>query len=421
MSQWKYLRNSELASSRDDGYCKLSEERVGKVEQEKLEKQEKIEVAAYYFPNYHEDSRNRRWHGKGWTEWELVRRAEPRFPGHQQPKLPLWGFEDEADPQVMVRKIDAAADHGLDAFIFDWYWYEDGPYLQRCLEEGFLQAANVDRLKFALMWANHDWLDIHPLTRALQPATLMSGMVTEEAFVAATDHMIEHYFGHPSYWRVDGGLYFSIYELMNLVQSFGGMEETARILNDFRKRVRAAGLGELHLNAVVWGVQILPGEKTITNPNEMLGMLGCDSVTSYVWLHHIGMNAFPQTEYRWWTEQWNAKCKELAAEFELPYYPNVTMGWDTSPRTVQSDVYENIGYQYMPTISGNTPEAFADALRAAKEFASKQEEQARIVTINAWNEWTEGSYLEPDLIHGMKYLEAVRDVFGSQSPISPSE
>jgi len=378
-------------------------------------KQKKIEVAAYYFPNYHEDVRNRHWHGKGWTEWELVRRAEPRFPGHQQPKLPLWGFEDEADPQVMARKIDAAADNGLDAFLFDWYWYEDGPYLQRCLEEGFLHAPNVERLKFALMWANHDWLDIHPLTRALQPATLMSGMVSEEAFIAATDHMIEHYFGHPSYWRVDGGLYFSIYELMNLVQSFGGMEETARILNDFRKRVRTAGLGELHLNAVVWGVQILPGEKTITNPNEMLGVLGCDSVTSYVWLHHVGMDAFPQTDYRWWTEQWNAKCEQLAAEFELPYYPNVTMGWDTSPRTVQSDVYENIGYQYMPTISGNTPEAFADALKAAKEFAAKQEDQARIVTINAWNEWTEGSYLEPDRIHGMKYLEAVHDVFGKQA------
>jgi len=392
---------------------KQEQDQEQKQNQNQNKNKNKIEVAAYYFPNYHEDARNRRWHGKGWTEWELVRRAEPRFPGHQQPKLPLWGFENEADPQVMARKIDAAADHGLDAFIFDWYWYEDGPYLERCLEEGFLRAPNVDRLKFALMWANHDWLDIHPLTRALQPATLMSGMVTEEAFIAATDHMIAHYFGHPSYWRVDGGLYFSIYELMNLMQSFGGMEETARILNDFRKRVRAAGLGELHLNAVVWGVQILPGEKTITNPNEMLGVLGCDSVTSYVWLHHIGMNAFPQTEYRWWTEQWNAKCEELAAEFELPYYPNVTMGWDTSPRTVQSDVYENIGYQYMPTISGNTPEAFADALTAAKEFASKQKDQARIVTINAWNEWTEGSYLEPDLIHGMQYLEAVRDVFGS--------
>jgi hypothetical protein len=30
------------------------------------------------------------------------------------------------------------------------------------------------------------------------------------------------------------------------------------------------------------------------------------------------------------------------------------------------------------------------------------------------NEWTEGSYLEPDVVNGMKYLEAVRDVFGAK-------
>jgi len=373
----------------------------------------KIEVAAYYFPNYHRDVRNDKWHGNGWTEWELVKRAEPRFPGHAQPKLPAWGFEDEADPKVMARKIDAAADHGLSAFIFDWYWYEDGPYLQRALEEGFLQTHNADRLKFALMWANHDWLDIHPLSRALQPALLASGRVTEQAFREATDHMIEKYFCHPSYWRVGGGLYFSVYELMNLVEGLGGIAATRRLLDDFRERVRGAGLGELHLNAVVWGVQILPGEKEIKNPNEMLDALGFDSVTSYVWLHHVGLDTFPVTDYAVWREQALRKAESLAAEFKLPYFPNVTMGWDTSPRTIQSDIYEPIGYQYMATVGRNTPEAFEIALRQTKAALERNARGPRMMTINAWNEWTEGSYLEPDLVNGTGYLEAIKRVFGA--------
>lgn len=95
-------------------------------------------VACYYFPNYHVDARNEAAHGEGWTEWELVRRAEPRFPGHQQPRVPAWGYTDEADPAQMAQKIAAAADHGIDAFIFDWYWYDDGPYLQRGLDEGLI-------------------------------------------------------------------------------------------------------------------------------------------------------------------------------------------------------------------------------------------------------------------------------------------
>ncbi|MCD9022496.1 glycosyltransferase WbsX family protein [Cohnella silvisoli] len=375
---------------------------------------DRTEVAVYYYPNYHPDARNDRWHGKGWTEWELMKRAEPRFEGHNQPKLPLWGYEDESNPEVMARKIDAAADHGVSAFIFDWYWYEDGPFLQRGLEEGFLQAENADRLKFSLMWANHDWIDIHPLARSLQPATLASGTVSEKAFIEATDHMIRRYFAHPSYWRVKDGLYFSIYELMNLVKGFGGIEETKRILADFRERVRAAGLGELHLNAVVWGVQILPGEKRIEDPNELLNELAFDSVTSYVWLHHVGLPEFPQTDYGWWSDQAIARMKELADEFRLPYFPNVTMGWDTSPRTVQSDKYEPIGYQYMATVSENTPARFEEALRRTKALIESKEDNPQIVTINAWNEWTEGSYLEPDTVNGTAYLEAVKAVFGSK-------
>ena len=88
-----------------------------------------LTVASYYFGNYHQgDPRNVKNKGEGWSEWELVKAAKPRFPGHQQPKVPLWGYSDESDPAVMARKIAAAADHGIDAFIFDWYYYDDGPF-----------------------------------------------------------------------------------------------------------------------------------------------------------------------------------------------------------------------------------------------------------------------------------------------------
>jgi hypothetical protein len=101
------------------------------------------QLAAYYVPNYHVDPRNEAPYGPGWTEWELVRGATARFPGHRQPKVPLWGYEDESDPAVFARKIDEGADHGIDCFLFDWYWYDDGPFLNRALERGFMQAGNT--------------------------------------------------------------------------------------------------------------------------------------------------------------------------------------------------------------------------------------------------------------------------------------
>jgi len=369
------------------------------------------EVAAYYFPDYHVDSRNEDWHGKGWTEWNLVKAATPRFEGHDQPKVPLWGYEDEADPQVMARKIDAAADHAVSAFIFDWYWYEDGPYLQRALEEGFLKAPNNERLKFSIMWANHDLIDIHPAQRSRPYNALTPGAVGAEAFRKATDHMIREYFSHPSYWRVNGGLYVSFYELANLVRGFGGIAETRAAMDDFRNRVRAAGLGELNLNAVVWGQQILPNEQKVDNVNELLEAIGFDSITSYIWIHHREMESFPFTSYAKYREQCVPLFEELTDEYKLPYYPNVTMGWDPSPRTIQTDAYDNLGYPFTPMLEGNTPEEFRKSLEAVKAFLDEGRTTPKIVTVNAWNEWTEGSYLEPDTVHGMKYLEAIRDVF----------
>ena len=373
----------------------------------------RYEVAAYYFPGYHPDPRCDRWHGTGWTEWELVKRAEARFPGHDQPKTPLWGYEDESEPEAMARKIDAAADHGLTAFLFDWYWYENRPFLNGALDRGYLGAHNNDRLKFALMWANHDWVDIHPAVRNGPPRVLVPGAQPRAHFEAATDHIVERYLRHPSYWRLDGRAYFSFYELMGLIDGLGGAGETRQALESFRVKARAAGAGELHLNAVVWGLQILPGERALQDPKAMLSELGFDSVTSYVWAHHTPMTSFPATPYPQYAETAAESWTRFTQEYTIPYYPNVTMGWDPSPRTIQSDRYENSRpYPYSSILTGNTPEVFARALEEARAFLDRAETDPPILTINAWNEWTEGSYLEPDTRHGMAYLEAIKRVFG---------
>lgn len=369
------------------------------------------QVGAYYFPNYHPDPRNEATHGPGWTEWELVKRAEPRFEGHDLPRVPVWGYEDEADPAVMARKIEAAASHGLNHFLFDWYWYEDGPFLNRALDEGFLGAPNNDRLKFALMWANHDWLDIHPAKRGTPPPLQFPGVVTRQTFERICDHVIERYFKHPSYWTLDGCPYFSFYELMTLMRGLGAAAETRAALADFRAKTRAAGFPDLHLNAVVWGVQILPGEQAIRDPRELLEVLGFDSVSTYVWIHHARMTSFPVTPYPEVAAAAARHWREAERAYGLPYHPNVTMGWDSSPRTVQSDAFTNAGYPFMAMLGENTPENFRAALQSAREYLDGRAEGPKILSINAWNEWTEGSYLEPDTRHGMEYLEAIRNVF----------
>jgi hypothetical protein len=369
------------------------------------------QVGAYYFPNFHVDPRNEKIHGPGWTEWELLKRAEPKFAGHQQPKKPLWGYTDESDPRVFAGKIDAAADHGLTHFIFDWYWYNDGPFLERGLERGYLAAPNNQRLRFCLMWANHDWVDIHPAKRGVPAPLLYPGAITRETFEKMTDYIVSRYFQHPSYWSIDGCPYFSVYELYRLVEGLGGVDKTREALQSFRRKTRAAGFRDLHLNAVVWGVKILPGEKSLDNPAAIVKALGVDSVTSYVWIHHVPLDQFPETPYRAVAAAARKHWTAAAGQYGVPYHPNVTMGWDSSPRTAQSDRFTNSGYPYMAAMSGNTPAAFGEALAAAKAFLDRDPAQPKILNLNAWNEWTEGSYLEPDTVSGFGYLEAIKRVF----------
>ena len=370
-----------------------------------------ITVASYYFGNYHPgDPRNTKMKGRDWSEWELVKAAKPRFPGHQQPKVPLWGYGDEADPQVMARKIAAAADHGIDAFIFDWYHYDDGPFLDRPIDRGFLQATNNHRLKFAFMWANHDWLEIQPYKRGAPPKLVFPGKVTPAGFERISDHVIKDYFTHPSYWRIDGRPYFSFYELSKLLENFGTVEATRAALDQFRAKARAAGLPGLHLNAVVWGQPILPNEKKPVDAAKLVRELGFDSVTSYVWIHHV---ALPRqvTDYNFVRDEYFKYWDRAEQQFGVPYYPNVSMGWDPSPRAAQEDAFGDFGYPFTNTMGRNTPENFRAALEQTKRRLLAQPAGPRILNINCWNEWTEGSYLEPDKVNGFKYLEAVRDVF----------
>lgn len=279
---------------------------------------DKITVAAYYFPNYHTgDPRNDLNKGKNWSEWELVKAAKPRFPNHQQPKVPAWGYTDEKNPEVMAKKIEAAVEHGIDCFIFDWYMYEDGPFLNRCIDEGFLKAKNTETIKFALMWANHDWVDIHPYTRGAEQKLLYPGKVSPERFEEIGDLVINEYFTKSNYWKIDGKPYFSIYDVTKFVESFGSIEATKAAMERMNQKAAKAGLKGIHWNLVAWGNPILPVENAPSNTPELIKTLGFNSATSYVWIHHTQLPD-TQTDYNWVRDRYFEHWDKAKTEYGVP-------------------------------------------------------------------------------------------------------
>ena len=364
---------------------------------------QKYDIAAFVWPSYHPDDRAKIFWPEGIGEWQTVKNNQAKFEGHEQPRYPLWGYINEADPYVAEMEINAAADHGVNVFIFDWYWYDGLPFLEGQLNDGYLKAGNNDRVKFYLMWANHDVNMTWDKRNAGKPndALIWKGSVDREEFEVVCKRVIKNYFSHPSYYKVDGKPSFMIYDLDKLIQGLGGVEETKEALEWFRKETKKAGFKGLDLQLTLRksgsGVTGIAGDK-VGSQKEVIEQLGFDGVTHYQFVHFTNVDRDYNEIVKDVEKEWSV----LDKEYDIPYYVHVSVGWDNNPRF---EMFRK------GIVKNNTPENFEKALRKAKDFADAHPGQAPLITINSWNEWTETSYLQPCTMYGYGYLNAIKKVF----------
>lgn len=360
------------------------------------------DLAAYVWPAYQPEPRWKELgifdHGCG--EWQNVYEAVPKKSGHSQPKVPLWGYENEADPVVVARKIDAALAAGVNVFIYDWYWYQNRPFLENALNEGFLKAPNSERMKFFIMWANHDvnylWNNKIATKKANPP--LYDSKIPLDEFKRIADRWIKLYFSKPNYYKIGGKPVVSIYRIKNFIDGVGGEQNARAGLDYLKERAKNAGFGGAHVMT------------TSDVSKELAEKIGIDSTTVYSWNDGTWdkiQSAEPNLNYRDWmamaTALWDKKNS-----LGLTYFPNVTVGWDTNPRYPAG--------KFAPMVTGSNPEDFEKALRMAKSWLEKNTKPGlpKLLTVNSWNEWTEGTYLEPDEENGYAYLNAIARVFMGQ-------
>ncbi len=359
---------------------------------------DEYKLAAYVWPSCHHDERfgDMIW-PDGTGEWEVIKKGTPRFEGHYQPKVPLWGYQPDDDSKVMERWIDAATDHGINVFIFDWYWYDEGPFLESSLNNGFLKAKNNEKMQFYIMWADLD------ITRNLLNAykypgdrsLLWDGGVDLKNFKIIVARVIEQYFKKPNYFKIDGKPVFSLFDITNLTEGLGGLQQAREAIDYFRAETKKAGFPGLHFQQIVFGT---PDEEIL----HQIEALGADSVTSYNWWS----GSHPE-DYVQWGVQAMERREKWDAALSIPFFANASIGWDDSPR------FPHQGKEQIVHLN-KSPEAFSSFLQKAKEYCNEHPQQPKLITIYAWNEWVEGSYLLPDIKYGFGYLEAVKKVISGK-------
>jgi hypothetical protein len=342
-----------------------------------------VRLIAFYLPQYHPIPENDKWWGKGFTEWTNVTKAQPLFEGHYQPRLPAdLGFYDLRLAEVREAQAKLARKYGIYGFCYYYYWFAGKRLLDRPVDET-LQSKRPD-FPFCLCWANENW------TRRWDGSEHEILMAQEHSFEnnKAFAESLLPFLEDKRYIRVNGKPLVLIYRA-NILPD---VERTVQLWRDVW---RDNGVGEVYLcGCLTFGLQ-----------SSQLIAWGFNAGVQFP-PHGVGSDLIPpQTlgtpdyigniyDFRQVVENELKRSMASGAEKELL---SVMTSWDNTARKGKA---------------GNTflyadPEIYELWLRGAIEKTKEAYlGDEKLVFINAWNEWAEGTYLEPDRKYGHAYLSA---------------
>ena len=348
----------------------------------------RAKLLAFYLPQFHTIPENDAWWGKGFTEWTNVARALPRFAGHYQPRLPRdFGHYRLEGTDVLRKQAAMAQAAGIHGFVFYFYWFNGHRLLESPLE-ALLADRSVD-LPFCLMWANENW------TRrwdGSEHEVLISQDYRPGDETALVTTLLRH-FTDPRYIRIEGRPILMVYRAGVIPQG-----AVAR----WRRLFAASGENPLFVMAQSFrdrDPRRFDMDAAVEFPPHKLTD-GIDTINaSLTMLDHA-------TTARIYAYEDVANASDLAPA-PYPLIRTALPGWDNDARRQGAGM----------SIHGATPAAYQAWLERLVAAANEQTVYGEaIVCINAWNEWGEGAYLEPDVHFGAAFINATARAVAGLAP-----
>lgn len=366
----------------------------------------KVRAIAFYLPQFYPIPENDEWWGKGFTEWTNVKKATPLFEGHHQPNVPgELGFYDLRNPEVREQQAALAKEYGIEGFCYWHYWFgNEKRILERVFDE-VLDSGKPD-FPFCLAWANETWTGIW---HGAKDRVLIEQTYPGKKDYKAHFHYLLRAFKDKRYIKVNGKPIFVVYRPHEI-------KDIQEFVSVFREQASVQKLEGIYLvgnNA--------PEEwNPLQHGFDAVAPVRLDSILSAKdkFLNKIN-NGLKKTlsvsledvlEKGPFTYEYKKAIEKILDYGKKPYrhFPNVLPNWDNTPRSGKR------GW----ILKNSSPELFGEFLRKAIKKVEDYPDQEKIIFIKSWNEWAEGNYLEPDLIHGRKYLQACKKeiYFSNQIP-----
>jgi len=328
------------------------------------------DVGVYYFPGWQSQS----------SYWnDLKGLPDSRSPNVPWPDLePLLGYYAEEDTKIAEQHIEWASQYGINFFAYDWYWDGKSTTLNHAIDN-FLKATNNSKLKFSMLWANHN-----SVPRSLKE------------FDDMVDYWLKHYLKHPQYYQFNDKPVIYVFSNSLLeadAKKFGWSANT--LLKRANDLAISSGLPGIFFVATT---NARPSDAV----EEQLVMQGFSAYSG--WNYVVSKDKSPVADYQAMVETYlDFYIAAKTTKSALPYIASASPGWDSRPwNGVSAVVREN-----------PTPEKFKQMLLGAKQLIdSNKTGIPNIIMIEAWNEFGEGAYIEPTKKWGFEYLKTIRDVFG---------
>lgn len=350
-----------------------------------------IKSIAFYLPQYHRVKENDDWWGEGFTEWTAVKKAVPLFEGHRQPRIPLHEYYyDLMDKSAMQWQVDIAKKYRIDGFCFYHYWFKDGRKILEKPVENFLQWKDLD-INFCLSWANESWArSWSNIPKANtwanrfeeKKCALDDGILLEQEY-GNEQQWIDHimyllpYFQDNRYIKYEGKPVFIIYRPLMIDCILPMIECWEKVVIDY-------GFPGLYLIGTNMPVLFPPFEANL------IQLPGCIAGIHETREIEGGAIRVASYDYIW---QYLLNCDIDCSGKDLLCG---LVDYDNSPRNGRNAL----------VVYDNTAEKFQEYFTALVRKSILNNNS--FVFLNAWNEWGEGNYLEPDETVKYAYLEAVK-------------
>lgn len=357
---------------------------------------DELKIIAVYLPQFHRLPENDEWWGEGYTEWTAVKAAEKLFDGHNQTREPLNdNYYNLLDKETMIWQVKLAKKYGIYGFCFYHYYFKNGKKILEKPIENLLRWKEID-INYCFSWANGAWARTWS---GLSNATVWSDKFENEKG-RDSGVLLEQEYGNEKEWKEHFKYLLPFFldtryiKVDNKPVFIFHLPEDIHVLDLMLKCWE-----QLAVDAGLAGIYSI-----VTNSYEQykgVSAVLLHGPSAYQNAQVVGIpvkaETINQVESLDYEEVWKnaVYCRGLD---EHKTYFGGFVDYDDTPRRGRKGWFLN----------GTTPEIFE---RYAYQLAVKNLINGNeFFFINAWNEWGEGNYLEPDKKNGYAYLEALKRI-----------